>query len=95
MEDPGVKVLLCRQMPIKGRIQLSDTERQTLTDIGQKLGKQVLAEIAKAVQLAAAIEVNTRGINLGLPVLTLISADGELSGAATTEGLTVEDPNIH
>jgi predicted nucleic acid-binding protein len=48
-----------------------------------------------AVQLAAAVEVNTRGITLGLPVLTLVSADGELNVAATTEGVTVEDPNIH
>ena len=31
---------------IKGRIRLSDTERQTLADIGQKLGKQALAEVA-------------------------------------------------
>jgi predicted nucleic acid-binding protein len=48
-----------------------------------------------AVQLAAAVEVNARGITLGLPVLTLVSADGELNVAATTEGLMVEDPNIH
>ena len=48
-----------------------------------------------AVQLAAAVEVNARGITLGLPVLTLVSADGELNVAATAEGLTVEDPNIH
>jgi predicted nucleic acid-binding protein len=48
-----------------------------------------------AVQLAAAVEVNARGITLGLPVLTLVSADGELYLAATTEGLMVEDPNIH
>jgi hypothetical protein len=48
-----------------------------------------------AVQLAAAIEVHARGMSLGLPVLTLVSADGDLNMAATIEGLTVEDPNIH
>lgn len=48
-----------------------------------------------AVQLAAAIEVHARGMSLGLPVLTLVSADGELNMAAMIEGLTVEDPNIH
>jgi putative transposase len=35
---------------IKGRIRLSDGERKTLAEIGQKLGKQVLAEVAKIVK---------------------------------------------
>ena len=48
-----------------------------------------------AVQLAAAVEVNIRGATLGLPVLTLVSADGELNVAAASEGLVVEDPSMH
>jgi hypothetical protein len=32
---------------------------------------------------------------LGLPVLTLISADEELNVAATAEGLALENPYIH
>ena len=36
---------LLRQQ-IKGRIQLSDAERTTLAEIGKKLGKQALAEVA-------------------------------------------------
>jgi len=32
---------------IKGRIRLSDGERKTLAEMGQKLGKQALAEVAK------------------------------------------------
>ena len=39
-----------------------------------------------AVQLAVAVEVNARGISLGLPVLTLIAANGEFNVAATIEG---------
>jgi transposase InsO family protein len=35
---------------IKGRIRLSDGERQTLAEIGQKLGKQALQEVAKIVK---------------------------------------------
>src|SRR3989441_13235343 len=35
---------------IKGRIRLSDGERKTLADIGQKLGKKALAEVAKIVK---------------------------------------------
>ena len=32
---------------IKGRVQLSDAERQTLAEIGAKLGKEALEDIAK------------------------------------------------
>src|SRR4029434_5164780 len=34
---------------LKGRVRLSDGERKTLAEIGQKLGKQALAEVAKIV----------------------------------------------
>ena len=36
--------MLCKQ--IEGRLQLTDRERQELTEIGAKLGKKALAEIA-------------------------------------------------
>jgi len=35
---------------IKGRLQLSDAERQTLAEIGKKLGKQALEEVANIVK---------------------------------------------
>ena len=35
---------------ITGRVQLSDGERKTLAEIGQKLGKQALAEVATIVK---------------------------------------------
>jgi len=35
---------------IKGRLQLSDTERQTLAEIGAKLGKQALEEVAQVAK---------------------------------------------
>src|SRR5881296_1697172 len=35
---------------IKGRVRLSDGERTTLAEIGQKLGKQALREVAKIVK---------------------------------------------
>src|SRR5919106_5911142 len=35
---------------IAGRVQLSDAERQTLAEIGKKLGKQALEEVATIVQ---------------------------------------------
>ena len=39
---------LLRQQ-ITGRIRLSDAERKTLAEIGKKLGKQALAEVATIV----------------------------------------------
>jgi uncharacterized protein len=48
-----------------------------------------------AVQLAAAVETQAYNLSVGLPVLTLISADAALNSAATAAGLTVEDPNNH
>ena len=48
-----------------------------------------------AVQFATAVEIHVRGLTLGLPALTLISADEEISRAARVEGLSVEDPNTH
>src|SRR4029453_1013862 len=35
---------------IKGRVRLSDGERKTLAEIGQKLGKEVLKEVATIVK---------------------------------------------
>lgn len=57
-----------------------------------------------AVQLAAAVAINSQlaaenaalGIAAPLgPVLTMISSDTDLNGAAVAEGLVVEDPNNH
>src|SRR4029434_9992951 len=35
---------------IKGRVQLSDAERQTLAELGKKLGKKALEEVAHVVK---------------------------------------------
>src|ERR687887_185681 len=35
---------------LKGRLRLSDGERRTLAEIGQRLGKQALAEVARIVK---------------------------------------------
>lgn len=48
-----------------------------------------------AVQLAAGLEVNARTISLGLPAVTLVSADAGLNRAAIASRLTTEDPNRH
>jgi len=48
-----------------------------------------------AVQLAAALEINTDRLSLGLSATTLVSADVALNAAAMVEGLAVDDPNSH
>jgi uncharacterized protein len=48
-----------------------------------------------AVQLAAALELNHQCRAGGLGIITVVSADLELNAASTTEGMLVEDPNLH
>jgi len=53
-----------------------------------------------AVQLTVALEINKQLLALGtpavgMPVLTLISADDDLNNAAAAEGLNVDDPRNH
>ena len=45
----GAENLLLRNQ-ITGRVQLTDAERKTLAEIGQKLGKKALEEIATIAQ---------------------------------------------
>ena len=46
-----------------------------------------------AMQLAAAIEANSTRTSLGLPPLTLVTADSDLLDAGSFEGLSTDDPN--
>jgi uncharacterized protein len=48
-----------------------------------------------AVQLAAALTVQAERRTLGLPSLIFVAADRGLNGAASAEGLTVDDANAH
>ena len=48
-----------------------------------------------AVQLASALESNTRLVAAGLSPVLFVSADVRLLTAAATEGLMTEDPNAH
>ncbi|MGI8668725.1 MAG: type II toxin-antitoxin system VapC family toxin, partial [Aridibacter sp.] len=46
-----------------------------------------------AVQLAAAVEIETERKSLGASHLIFVSADNELNDAAKTEGLATENPS--
>jgi predicted nucleic acid-binding protein len=48
-----------------------------------------------AVQLAAALEVHSDRMHIGLPPLVFCSADRALNTAALAEGLAVDNPNTH
>jgi predicted nucleic acid-binding protein len=48
-----------------------------------------------AVQLATALSADRVRQNAGASPLTFISADNNLNNAATSEGLTVDNPNNH
>jgi len=48
-----------------------------------------------AVQCAAALVIHSHRQTLGMPLLTLVSADAALNTAATSEGLQVDNPNAH
>lgn len=48
-----------------------------------------------AVQLAAALNVQSYLSSLKQSGLTIVSADVELNAAAAAEGLLIEDPNAH
>ena len=48
-----------------------------------------------AVQLAVAENFNRNQNDLGLPGVTIISADGELLAAAKADGLVIENPNSY
>jgi predicted nucleic acid-binding protein len=48
-----------------------------------------------AIQLASALESNTRLVATGLSPLIFVSADRRLLVAAASEGLMTEDPNAH
>lgn len=48
-----------------------------------------------AVQLAAALNIQSYLLSLAMPGLSLVSADVDLNAAAATEGLVTDDPNAH
>jgi predicted nucleic acid-binding protein len=66
-----------------------------LVDDAMRLGNTHSLRAYDAMQLAVALEVNRSHQTDGFGPVTLISADQALNDAATVEGLTVDDPNLH
>ncbi len=68
---------------------------ETIADYAMQLAETHKLRGYDAVQLAAALSVNTQLLAAAQSPLILISADAELNAAASDEGLHVEDPNTH
>jgi|ERR1051326_1842672 predicted nucleic acid-binding protein len=73
-----------------------------IVEINAALTRQAVQQAQKhflrgydAVQLAAALQVHSECLALGITSFGLISADIDLNTAATAEGLMVDDPNNH
>lgn len=72
---------------------VSDTDER-LVHLAMDLAEKHVLRGYDALQLAAARDLNeVYGDEAG--PLTLVSADAELNTAATSEGLLVDDPNLH
>jgi predicted nucleic acid-binding protein len=67
----------------------------TLLEQAKRLGRTHALRAYDAVQLAVALEASRFHRAKGSAPVTLISADQALNAAATAEGLSVEDPNLH
>ena len=63
-----------------------------LVDDAMRLANTHSLRAYDAVQLAAALDINQKEQDAGFAPVTLISSDQALNAAATTEGLTVDDP---
>lgn len=66
-----------------------------LISSAMQIGEKYALRGYDAVQLAAALELKADCIALGVPGPVLVSADSELNIAATAEGFTTDNPNIH
>src|SRR5919197_3427424 len=74
---------------IKGRIRLSDGERKTLAELGQKLGKQALAEVATIVKPATILAWHRRLVAQKFDGSTQRQSPGRPKIATELEALVV------
>ena len=66
---------------------------ESLTNKAIDLAKKHGLRGYDAVQLAAALQVDSKRISIGASAITFISADNNLNNAATAEGLLIDNPN--
>ena len=91
--DAAVTLTQFRQDLIRGYRIIEVTPALLLT--ARSLVERHGLRAYDAEQLAAAVELSAQWTAAGTGTITLVSADQELNAAALTEGLTVNDPNVH
>jgi hypothetical protein len=78
---------------------LNEFQKVEITEVlineAANLAKKYALRGYDAIQLAAALITEKERLAVGLPSLTLLSADTDLNAAAVSEGLTVDNPNNH
>lgn len=67
----------------------------TLGELAGNLAEAHALRAYDAVQLAAALEIDSEMKSAGASPITLVSADAALNSRAIAEGLAVADPNSH
>jgi uncharacterized protein len=68
---------------------------EAVVDTAMRLAETHVLRGYDAVQLAAALELQSVRASLGLSTLIFVSADNRLNTVASLEGLPVENPNDH
>jgi len=66
-----------------------------LIDLAMNLAERHSLRGYDSVQLAAALELQAVRAANSLSPITFVCADDKLNAAATTEGLSVENPSFH
>jgi uncharacterized protein len=98
-ESDAKKVITDFRRDFTNQYQIIEITDQVVSRAMSLIESHILAGY-DGVQLAASMEINDELLAIGMPVvgvpaLTLISADNQLTTAAGEEGLVVEDPNKH
>ncbi len=68
---------------------------EALIEVAMRLAETHALRGYDAVQLAAALELQSVRTAFALPPITFVSADKRLNAVASIEGLMIEDPNDH
>jgi predicted nucleic acid-binding protein len=92
---PRASLLLSRfRKHLAGRYTVVEITPGLLADAASLANTHALRAY-DAVQLSAALALNTQGAAIGLGSVVLVSSDTDLNRAAVSEGFTVEDPNSY
>lgn len=77
---------------LRGRYEIIEVT-EAVVDTAMRLAETYALRGYDAVQLAAALELQSVRASFNLPTLIFVSADQRLNTVASTEGLPVENPN--